>query len=555
MPHDSLKIKVEQDTVAARAARARRSGFPLLLSLGIAAVALAFMGSIALWPAPDESLDIEKEGSLSLAAPESEESPTEVISATDDLVIADDGQTQWVSPTSGMPIELSYLPLGTQMVLHLRPADVAAHGEGEKIFAAMGPWGIQADGAIEKLTGARLAEIESMVIAVRPVVSGGLETTLRLQLAERWSEDELAERLPESRAAQRGGQVVRETASRVAYLPRDTDGAVLVACPNSALADLLQQGDAPALFPRDMQRLLQRTDRDRMASLVFPTKFLQINGEKFLPGLAEPLVHAFHALLGHDAAAVAWSIHWDDNFFLELRSTVILNRRPHAFAAALEQHLHTTPDHVENRVRIAPLHPYGHKVVTRFPEMLRKMSTYTRSSEEEGLSVTRCYLPLAAGHNLLMAAELLLSRPGGAAGQQQVADTQHKPQTVADQLETVTSLVFPKDTLERALEILAEDIRVSIEIAGGDLQLEGITKNQSFALDLREQPAREILLAIVSKANPDRSVSGPGDQRQKLVYVIREANDSQLGGIVVTTRAAAAKRGEKLPSVFQPGNR
>ena len=59
--------------------------------------------------------------------------------------------------------------------------------------------------------------------------------------------------------------------------------------------------------------------------------------------------------------------------------------------------------------------------------------------------------------------------------------------------------------------MLFEDIGIKYEILGSDMQLEGITKNQSFGLDEHDKPAEEILQKIMRLANPDG----------KLVYVIK----------------------------------
>jgi hypothetical protein len=58
--------------------------------------------------------------------------------------------------------------------------------------------------------------------------------------------------------------------------------------------------------------------------------------------------------------------------------------------------------------------------------------------------------------------------------------------------------------------------------------------------------AAEILVEILRRANPDKLAAGPADPRQKLVYVVGPK------AIFITTRAAAADRGERLPAVFQP---
>ena len=149
----------------------------------------------------------------------------------------------------------------------------------------------------------------------------------------------------------------------------------------------------------------------------------------------------------------------------------------------------------------------------------------------------RCYLPAVAGHNLLMGTELALAevpKSGGTAGK----ETSKKSGDVAAALAKTISLSFPRDTLEKSLEMLSTEIGVEIVILGSDLQLEGITKNQSFGLDERDQPAVEILTKILKLANSDG----------KLVYVIKPRPTGGEPIIFVTTRAAAKKRGDTLPA-------
>jgi hypothetical protein len=155
-----------------------------------------------------------------------------------------------------------------------------------------------------------------------------------------------------------------------------------------------------------------------------------------------------------------------------------------------------------------------------------------------------------------MAAELLLTQPRAGESTTTVESPgDAKPSTIEERLAAATSLSFTKDSLERALELLAEDIGVEISLQGADLQLDGITKNQSLALDLRNRPAREILLEILLRANSDRTATGPTDPRQKLVYVIQPDQAGRPGRIIVTTRTAAEKREDRLPDVFLPRQR
>ena len=100
------------------------------------------------------------------------------------------------------------------------------------------------------------------------------------------------------------------------------------------------------------------------------------------------------------------------------------------------------------------------------------------------------------------------------------------------------TLVFARDTLEKSVQMVAEEAGVPIEINGRDLELEGITKNQSFGLAERDTTADAVLRTILAKSNADG----------KLVYVVRSQDGAET--IEITTRAAAAKRGDTLPPGF-----
>ena len=57
---------------------------------------------------------------------------------------------------------------------------------------------------------------------------------------------------------------------------------------------------------------------------------------------------------------------------------------------------------------------------------------------------------------------------------------------------------------------------------------------------------------MVLKANPIKTVQSPDEEDQQLIWVIGPNPDNPGQNIVlVTTRAAAAKKGYRLPLVFQ----
>jgi hypothetical protein len=448
------------------------------------------------------------------------EAPTLPLNVEADQAPLDESKLQWTSPTSGPPITLEYVPQRTQVLLHLRPADLMAHGEGEKVLAALGPWGNDAVAQVEEFCGARISEIGALLVALIRV-EGRWDYTFRATF-----------RVPRT-------DVPSGIAGRTAFLPAAGQGRVVISCPTTIAEELRGQGDTPPLLARDLGRLLPLTDQHRSATLLMPTKFLDTEGRELFTGGGERFIGGFDALVPDNASAVMVSCDWRENFFCELAATIVQNAPAHRFNAELAAQLSAAEKRLAESLIANPPHAYGKTVEARFPAMLRTMSDYTRVSHENSIAIARCYLPVQAGHNLLLASRLRLSEaePG--------IESATVEFSLADRLQQISTLSFPKETLENALEILAADARLPIQIAGRDLQLEGITKNQTFALDLRNRPAAEILVEVLRRANPDREANGPNDPRQKLVYVIRDEE------VIVTTRAAAAQRGEQLPEVFR----
>jgi hypothetical protein len=297
--------------------------------------------------------------------------------------------------------------------------------------------------------------------------------------------------------------------------------------------------------------LTQQTDAARTFTIIVAPQFLSASGNALLSAEAAPLHEALEWLFNREATAVLLSAHWGENFFVELRAMPTLNVPARRLAAKLGDQIDAAPELIEEIVISRPWPEYGRKVLARFPAMMRAAARYSRAAEADGQAVVRAYLPPMAGHNLVMASELMLTQAGGENGSATpTPGVGAPPLTIEEQLAQRTSLTFTKETLERALELLAEDSSLEVAIQGADLQLEGITKNQSLAIDLRDRPLQEILVEVLLRANPDRTAAGPGDPKQKLVYVVEPDPDGGLGRIIVTTRAAVERRGMRLPDVF-----
>jgi hypothetical protein len=460
-----------------------------------------------------------------------------------------DTKSLWVSPTNGSPLNLGYLSPGAQIIGVLRPHALLAHPEAEKIRAALGPEGQHAVEGIEKVTIAKLASIDQLVIGAQANSAGEWLVTFVIRTEKPIPRDALLARLPGATEKTQEDHSYWLANDRAYYLPKAGHNRILVIAPPDAMADIIDLAGNPPPLRRDIERLLDYTDADRHLTVIVAPNSLFSEGQSLFAGELERLRAPLFWFLGDELSGAALSMNWGDNFFLELVATPKLDTTPEKAARIFTRRSSQIPDKLQQYVATLNVEPYSKEIVSRFPTMVRKLSTYTRSGFDPDHAVLRCYLPIVAGHNLLMAAELTLAEPPGNATQ--VAGAATLPASLHDRLAKVTSLKFAKDTLEAALDQLSQDIGVPIVIRGPDLQSEGITKNQSFGIDLENKPAEEILVQILRLANPDKSATSPADPRQKLVYIVEQTPD-KTEQIVVTTRARAKEHKNELPAEFRP---
>lgn len=198
-----------------------------------------------------------------------------------------------------------------------------------------------------------------------------------------------------------------------------------------------------------------------------------------LDRLREPLKNFFGRRRAGSTAEL-----WLHDFFAELRVHGSLDKPPVQLAETYKDQVGELQKQIRNYMGQITPSPYGKAILVGFEGMIRQTTDLIRVGEENGNSLVRCYLPGPAGHNLVMATELaLFERPGTAAAAVAAKPTPKPPATAAEALNQKITLSFPRDTLEKCMEYLAKEIGTEVVILGSDLQLEGITKNQSFGLD------------------------------------------------------------------------
>ena len=406
----------------------------------------------------------------------------------------DDGRSLWASPTAGKAIDLSLVPDGSEVVLHLRPAALLASEEGRRAWQALGPSGEAARDAIESGAGAPLESIDRFVLGLAPGKSyGEYETSISI-------DSEPSDELP--------------------------------------------------LLRREIEQLLDSSDEARHLTLLFTPSFVLGDGGSLLKGAWEPVREELLATTRDEWRAYSLSLHVGEQFYWELRVVGDASMPQTKSAQTMQALSKVWPVSLQATIEAGAWSDYSRAILVRYGQMFELLSNYTRRGVEGRQAILNGYLPQRAGHNLLLGAELLIAESQGFTDQTVALKTTETPKTLAEMLEAEVTLVFARESLETAVGLLADAMGASITIEGRDLQLEGITRNQMLKLDVKQRPAAEVLVEVLRRANPDTEATGPTDLRQKLVYVVQP--NEQPERIVITTRAAAERRGEPLPEVFTP---
>jgi serine/threonine protein kinase len=497
----------------------------------------------------DKKAEDRREEPADIHAPEAQQKHEAAVQ------IVDSNDLPWASPTAGRPPSLAYLPPGSQLMLLARPAEIVADEEGRQFVKSLGPRVAAALAILNRLCGCGL---EDVVFVQAGWQAGGGDSGMDAEEAVAgwtvhlrnpsplWNDaDAQAKAWGETVEKNIDGEKVHVGQKLSYWLPAAEEGRVLVMAPAGLMEPMVvarsagpgNDGDAlVASLPQDLEQLVGMLDRTRHLTLLGSPNYLMTDGRPLMAGPLAGLVEPLGGFFGDGVRAAALSLHFGDNFYAEIDAIATRAEPPKPLAGRLSRQIEKVAEAVEDYCAAINPHPYGRKLIMRLPAMISVVADNARCGAEGKGVVLNTYLPRHAGHNLVLASELALEQTPGS---ESMASVSQKPAAAsaapAGGLQKKISLVFAKDTLEKSIQMLSDEIGIPMEILGGDLQLDGITKNQSFGLDEQDKPAEAVLRTILAKS----------DSGGRLVYIIR--NRDGVVSIEISTKAAAAKRGDTLP--------
>ncbi|MGI9472506.1 MAG: serine/threonine protein kinase, partial [Rubripirellula sp.] len=177
----------------------------------------------------------------------------------------------------------------------------------------------------------------------------------------------------------------------------------------------------------------------------------------------------------------------------------------------------------------------------------------------EGAVVANTYLPARAVPQVTLATLLAMNTPVN--GTVAVATPKAQPPlTVEEMLNRKMSVSFEQESLEFAIDSIVSAFEdklprgstmPSVRIIGGDLQLMGITQNQQVRdFTKTDIPLRQVLTDLVLGANPDKTATGPQDEKQALIWVVADDEDNPGKKLILVTTRQAAEGKYELPQEF-----
>lgn len=448
------------------------------------------------------------------------------------------------SPTGGEPVTLRYVPAGTSVVIHLRPAELWKAGTTaeETRFCLGDDFMAWADGQIRKYCLLPPAEIQEATICLILGARGSepqVATVVRPAAPLKRSQfiEKFGAQLPKA------GESVYVGDERAFIFGSEEDAEkrplVFASAPAGYADELADALDSPGVTTEAIRRVLEKTDRKRHLTVVFQPAELRIHEEALARPALRPL---WNAALDRfeDVEAAAWSVHFAGGDFVSefvLRNDPTVT--PNRLHGSVKKALDALPGDLLPAVSgMSPASVGRRKVIGRFPAMAELFAASTVGGIGDRLVVLQTRLPERAGPNLALAGLLAWDESTRTDFQRPAPDSPPSDTSagaLAGRLKKRIEVDFRRTPLEEAFAYIGGETGVEFEVDGDALKFAGYTRNMPQTFSLGRVPAEKAIAEILKP---------PQD---KLAVVLDEANHKAI----VTTKAAADEKG-LTPAAFAP---
>lgn len=304
------------------------------------------------------------------------------------------------------PLDLRLLPPGSRMLFAVRPATFGSDPAARDLVRGLGPWADEALAALERFVRLDLAEISHALIGLIPGSAGDaprLAAVLRLtrdiprsQLLEAFGNPE-----PATTASK---QYYVDSASYTAYY--FADPVTIAILPERFAREVLRDVRTPLPTSREIEALVERSDREALFSVLFDVPMLRDQAERVLDADDRALVRRSLDLLGEGAVAGLLSLDTGESFRVQLLVRTARDLRPAQQRRVLDDRLRHLPYDLLEVVQGMNPPRRTRRLIGRFPAMMKALAVVLEVEVEAGNVVARVNLPERAGPNLALAGRL-----------------------------------------------------------------------------------------------------------------------------------------------------
>ena len=446
---------------------------------------------------------------------------------------ASNDNAKTLSPTSGKPIPIDYLPFTPQVLCHMHPAELWKDDRNTaELHAMLSTLDIWLKEQIKTRTRFEPEEISELTFAVNfgaRMSAPDVAAVVRLKSPQ--TDQEFMKRF--KGRIYDDPKVELYEATDFSYLKIDKQTFVLA--PSNMSESLAMALKDPALLLSDMEPLVEQSDRDRHLSLLFDLKILDSHREDAFMSQMQMLADKLLFWFGEDVQTVSWSMHLEPNLYMETLLHQTQASTPVKVQRFAQVKLSNLPEEILKGVRMMQPSTIGSReMIARFPAMIKALEIGTTLHIDPAGVRLVTLLPQNATANLAAGAMLtwnqsLLTNFDDASHVTK-ADSTKVPDKVADRLKMNVLIDFRATPLQEALGYIGDTIKTEISIDGDGLKAAAFTQNMPQTYDLGTVTALKAIDTIFARY---------AKERDPMVLIVDEAGKK----LIFTTASKAVADG------------
>jgi len=442
-----------------------------------------------------------------------------------------------LSPTSGEPIPVDYLPFTPHVLCHLHPADLwKADQQTSEFRTLLSSLGVWLKDQIRTRTRFEPEDISELTFAINfgarmSVPDVAAVVRLKSPQTDQAFKTRFKGRLYADPNVELSKVELYEAAD-FSYLKIDPQTFVVAA---STMSDLLVTSfKDPALLLPDMAPLVEHSDRDRQLTLLFDITIVDAHREDAFVDQLQALSDKFLFWFGEDVQTVSWSVHLEPNLYMETLVHPTQASTSAKLQRFVQQKLAKLPEEILSGVRkMWPATVGSRAMIGRLPAMMKAVEIGTTAHIDPAGVRLITLLPQNAASNLAGAAILTWNQSlltnFDDDPRLTTTDATQIPEKVADRLKLKLLIDFRATPLQEAFGYIGESIKTEIAIDGDALKAAGFTQNMPQTFDLGNVTALKAVDAILKKY---------AGERDPMVLIVDEAGKKLAFSTVSKAKAA-----------------